>query len=154
MASATNTTYLKYILLVIYLVLLIWVLFFIHLPPFARSPLRFQDVPPQLIPLGSIFHFFTSNSFEGKVYFILSNVIGNIILFIPLGVFFAWFWTSLHHGLKAVAFTMLVSATAELIQYIFHIGVFDIDDIIFNTLGGGLGYFFCKWWNAYRMSEE
>nr|WKN34640.1 VanZ family protein [Tunicatimonas sp. TK19036] len=145
MAITTNTTYLKYILLVLYFVVLIWVLFFINIPPFVRSPLRFQDVPPQLIPFGSVFHFFTSKSFDGKAYFILSNVIGNIVLFIPLGIFIAWIWGTLHLGLKATAFTILISTTAELLQYTFYLGVFDIDDILFNTLGGWIGYMLIKW---------
>lgn len=38
------------------------------------------------------------------------------------------------------------SFTIEVIQLIFRIGVFDIDDLFLNTFGGmlgGLGYFIC-----------
>ena len=66
------------------------------------------------------------------------NIIGNIVLFIPYGYFAAYF----PHNKKmaTVTFlTLLVSFSIEAIQY--KIGrVFDIDDIILNTLGGVIGY--------------
>ncbi|MDE3248481.1 MAG: VanZ family protein, partial [Bacteroidota bacterium] len=38
----------------------------------------------------------------------------------------------------------LSSFSIECIQYIFHIGVADIDDILLNTLGALTGTFFVK----------
>ena len=67
------------------------------------------------------------------------NVLGNIVLFIPYGIF-ASLYTKIdkpHHALGLVFFA---SATVEITQLL--IGrVFDIDDIILNIIGGMIGYF-------------
>lgn len=64
------------------------------------------------------------------------NVIGNAILFIPLGLIIG-------HGhdkwyLKIV-FCLLIIVTIELLQYILQKGIFDYIDIILNTLGALIG---------------
>ncbi len=38
----------------------------------------------------------------------------------------------------------MISALIELIQYIFQIGLADIDDIILNIIGGILGFYIYK----------
>ncbi len=37
---------------------------------------------------------------------------------------------------------MLLSITIETLQYIFNVGVADIDDVILNTIGACAGYFY------------
>lgn len=70
--------------------------------------------------------------------FALSNVLGNIVLFIPLGVYL----TLLNRDkrlYKNALWIILISLSAEIIQYIFKIGASDIDDVILNGLGGFIG---------------
>lgn len=54
----------------------------------------------------------------------------NILLFVPLGFSFKkchwWFW-------------LMLSATIEVVQEITHLGMFDVWDIVANTLGGLIG---------------
>lgn len=74
--------------------------------------------------------------FINRIVFI--NVIGNIILFIPLGYII--------NSLIKKAFITIISCIiiivfVELIQYITKLGVFDLIDIILNTLGIILGIF-------------
>lgn len=67
------------------------------------------------------------------------QVIGNIIIFMPLG-FFAGYYTKSKKTSTIVLFTLLVSLTIEVVQR--YIGrSFDIDDIILNVVGGILGFF-------------
>lgn len=67
------------------------------------------------------------------------QVIGNIIIFMPLG-FFASYYTNTKKTSHIILFTLLVSLTIEIVQK--YIGrSFDIDDIILNVLGGVLGFF-------------
>ena len=146
MAHVIYTTYLKYVFLVLYIILLVWVLFFIHTPSFARSPLRFQDVSPQLIPFGSIIRYVKATSSDNHMYLLFSNVIGNVLLFVPWGMLSTQPFPLLNNGIKVTTVTMLASATAELLQYVFHLGVFDVDDILLNTLGGILGYTLLNYW--------
>lgn len=70
-------------------------------------------------------------------YKFIKNVIGNILIFIPFG-FFVSYYLNTKKTIIPVGIALVVSLTAEVIQY--HIGrIFDIDDIILNVLGGFLG---------------
>ncbi len=70
--------------------------------------------------------------------FALSNVLGNIVLFIPLGVYLTLFNRD-KRLYRNIIYIALISLTAEGIQYIFQIGASDIDDVILNVFGGFLG---------------
>ena len=72
----------------------------------------------------------------------LYNVIGNIVLFIPFGLFVSDF-IGAKKTYQILIVSILISLTAELIQ--FKIGrAFDIDDIILNVIGAIIGYMFYK----------
>jgi glycopeptide antibiotics resistance protein len=68
------------------------------------------------------------------------NILGNIILFVPLGILLE---TLLIHKknniVKNLLVIILISFSFELMQFIFAIGVSDINDLILNTLGGVIG---------------
>lgn len=77
------------------------------------------------------------------------NLIGNVCLFIPLGILFCAALPDYKKYGLPVLFCGLYSLLIELFQLITHFGVFDVDDIILNTFGGLLGYiiflFIGKW---------
>jgi len=67
------------------------------------------------------------------------NLLGNIILLIPLGFLF----TGLYQKLKWKSIFLvglIIGTTLELLQVLFKSGIFDIDDIILNLLGIIMGY--------------
>ena len=69
------------------------------------------------------------------------NVIGNIVLFIPYGLF-ATSYTKIDRAFHILCLVLFASITVEVTQLI--IGrVFDIDDIILNLIGGFIGYCIC-----------
>lgn len=71
-------------------------------------------------------------------YKFMKNIVGNIVIFLPLG-FFASYYLNTKKWFSPVLITLIISLCAEGIQY--YIGrVFDVDDIILNTFGGFLGY--------------
>jgi glycopeptide antibiotics resistance protein len=76
----------------------------------------------------------------------LVNLIGNILIFVPMGIYLSM----LIKKTSVRAYTILValiSLGVEILQYIFALGVADIDDIILNTTGiliGALIYFGVK----------
>lgn len=77
--------------------------------------------------------------FSGLVMFCY-NVFGNIIWFIPFGILLCTYLKKVQ--LKKVAlYSLLLSLSIEVMQYIFYTGVSDIDDVIFNVIGGVCGYF-------------
>lgn len=64
---------------------------------------------------------------------LLENI-GNVVLFIPLGVALKW------SGVKDVKKAgILASLTIEVLQFTFALGTFECDDLIHNTLGAVIG---------------
>lgn len=67
----------------------------------------------------------------------MKETIINIVLFIPLGMYLKYLLKD-----KNFLSIVIISSTSllfEILQYIFHIGVSDITDIIMNTIGGVIG---------------
>lgn len=90
-----------------------------------------------LIPFHTITDFLSGGSDNAKR-FAYGNVVGNILIFIPLGIYLPTLrkdkrvWTNL-------LLVFMVSLLVEIVQGLFGIGTADIDDIILNCLGGLLG---------------
>ncbi|MBT2700714.1 VanZ family protein [Bacillus sp. ISL-40] len=71
----------------------------------------------------------------------LSNLVGNIALFIPFGMVLVLL--SKNKGMSFIgvlALSLSLSLYLECFQVVFSIGIFDVDDLILNTSGGLLGY--------------
>lgn len=77
--------------------------------------------------------------FTNKVVFI--NIFGNIILFIPFGIYLKVFNVNI---IFSLIFSLLIIILLELLQYIHLIGIFDINDILLNYLGTICGYIITK----------
>lgn len=94
-----------------------------------------------LVPFRTIGDFLTR--FKITRIFIISNLFGNIILFIPMGIYFSLF----NQGTKNkrnVLCVCVISVLVEIVQYTFKMGTGDIDDVILNTLGGWIGVWIYK----------
>ena len=74
-----------------------------------------------------------------------SEVISNLIVFIPFGFFLTEFWASLKQfsigrRLGVAALTAFgLSICIELLQLILKVGYFEVMDLVLNTLGGFVG---------------
>jgi glycopeptide antibiotics resistance protein len=90
-----------------------------------------------LIPFYSIKEYIFSNSDTIKK-FAYGNVVGNIVIFIPLGTYLALFKKDkkVKNNLLVI---FIVSLIVEIIQGLLGIGASDIDDIILNCLGAFIG---------------
>lgn len=131
-----------YFFLIAYIFLLAKILLFKEVSPFDlfsadRAIIRTLS----LTPFKTIFEYFSSTHFN--LWIALMNVVGNIVLFIPLGMYFQIFMRN-KKILNCVALTCAISLCVEVTQYILGIGRTDIDDIILNTLGGLLGIIFYR----------
>lgn len=74
----------------------------------------------------------------------MRNLIGNVIGFVPFGFFAGLLIFKRPTWLKVIGATFMCSLFYETIQYIFTLGLFDVDDLLLNTLGGAIGYG-CYW---------
>ena len=72
--------------------------------------------------------------------YIFYNVGGNCAWFIPLGIMVPAFFPNYRRFLKVVIVGTIVSYSIEVLQYILCTGISDVNDIIFNAVGTGIGY--------------
>jgi len=80
----------------------------------------------------------------------ITDLVGNIILFIPLPFFLSLLF-NIKSAARLVLTCSLVSLVVEVSQYVLGIGVADVDDIIFNTLGACMGAVLVKIWLAMKL---
>jgi len=67
------------------------------------------------------------------------NLFGNIILFMPLGVFIPLLHQRYMRDANLVILVAILIFVVECIQMLTYVGSFDVDDILLNTLGAWLG---------------
>ena len=73
--------------------------------------------------------------FTNKVVFI--NLIGNILIFIPLGIFLKYFKIRF---ISAFVIIIILVISIETLQYLTKRGIFYIMDIFLNIIGASIGY--------------
>ena len=71
---------------------------------------------------------------------VVINLLGNIVAFMPFGALIRWVVNRKTRWYQATAYTFLFSLCVELLQLVAKVGVFDVDDLIPNTLGGSMGF--------------
>lgn len=73
-------------------------------------------------------------------YFFL-NVILNVVAFAPFGFILPIISWKNRKFINIFLLSLELTLTIEILQLIFKVGIFDVDDIFLNTVGGALGYF-------------
>jgi glycopeptide antibiotics resistance protein len=128
----------------LYGVFICYILFLIKLLLLSRASLlelfnsqRTLSRSINLIPFQSIMEYISGGSANIRR-FAFSNVVGNIEIFIPLGVYLSLLKKD-KRVITNLLFIFLVSLFVEVIQGLLGIGAADIDDIILNCLGGLIG---------------
>ncbi|MEC2056103.1 VanZ family protein [Peribacillus psychrosaccharolyticus] len=120
-------------ILLFYLLLLTYTVFI------GRDSIRSVN----LIPFDSIKNFIMVDNGIGGTRIIDMNIWGNILMFIPAGIYLI-----LQHTTKSIAknlfYIFLFSLFIEVVQYVFTIGATDVDDVILNVAGGFMGLMIYK----------
>lgn len=92
-----------------------------------------------LVPFGEIRRFIQYRDYVTTGAFIL-NLIGNLLVFFPVG-FLVPIWKTNKKGcLWIILYSFLFSLCIESLQLVTKVGVFDVDDLLLNTLGGVFGW--------------
>ncbi|MBS1509495.1 MAG: VanZ family protein [Bacteroidetes bacterium] len=137
----------SWIMLAIFMVLLTKVVLFKNSPRYYKNYFKNQYAnyhvadgvkKANFVPLTTIKLFYNSRrlNFEYKV----ENLLGNIVAFMPLGFLLPLLIKRSRRFYKILIAGFLLSVFFECSQLFAGIGVFDVDDIILNTLGSILGY--------------
>ena len=123
---SNSTNKLTIVLFVIYVIALFWILLFKLGVQFSYMENRRVNLTP-----------FREDQIN------ISEIILNVVIFIPLGIYAGVLFKRRTFGSK-LFFFLLVSSMFEVLQFILRFGAFDITDIITNTLGGIIGIMIFK----------
>lgn len=79
----------------------------------------------------------------------LIMTIGNLLVYIPIGLYLKTTFKNKSYKFFIIIF-IFYSTSIEVLQYIFKLGIFDINDIILNTIGFCFGIYLPKLFNVLR----
>lgn len=138
------------VLFVIYLIVLSYFLFFSE--RYGRAGT--VSYRYNLVLFKEIKRFITYRKELGLENFII-NIFGNVFAFAPFGFILPIISRKNRNIFSIVLLSFEFTLAIELIQLIFRVGIFDVDDIFMNTLGGFVGgvvFFICYW--IYKRGGE
>jgi len=96
-----------------------------------------------LIP-GKAYGAILTENWIGSGKYVARELIGNVLLFIPLGLFLTKKMKVRHCFLTVCLIAFCLSLGIEITQYERCIGTFEVDDLIHNTWGAVMGCSICK----------
>ena len=73
------------------------------------------------------------------------NLVGNVIMFVPFGFLTTTLWVRFHPLWRCLLQWGMIIACVELIQLFALVGSCDVDDLMLNVLGIGIGYGLGRW---------
>lgn len=142
-----NKTYRKYVLLALYLSLLAYGLF-------MGGDRGASFTGSYNLQFFSTIHryFFNTGLLASKIFWV--NIVGNVVVFIPLGFLLPLCFNGFRKWPKMFLFCILLLLSFESLQYLLKVGVFDVDDILLNTVGAAMGYLLYGWFQKYDKKRE
>ncbi len=123
------------ILFVAYLILLFYLLFFSE--KMGRTD-AVEEYRYNLVLFREIKRFYSVIDTQPKLFWL--NIPGNVLAFMPFGFLIPRLREKRTNVFLAGLFSLELSFLVELLQLIFKLGCFDVDDLLLNTVGGILGY--------------
>lgn len=88
------------------------------------------------IPFATIYYYLSGQDTTGT----WSNLLGNIVLFIPFGFIVPVLLPKIKHITQIFIAAFLTSLFFEMLQLLLALGTFDIDDCILNSIGAITGF--------------
>ena len=129
-----------HILFTIYCALMLWLLFnrtgYDAGLPYAEQ-LKYNLLPFETI--GRFLRLLSSSQGWLRTHAFI-NLVGNVVMFIPLGFFLPKLWQKQRKLWRTLLTTVLIILLVELTQMLTLVGTCDTDDLILNTLGAAIGY--------------
>ncbi len=120
------------IYIVLYMILLISITFFIGRASFRFDLERLTSIyEGSLVPFNTITSYFTKGSLRS----IMFNVVGNLIMLVPLSFLLMVKNKKYNNVLRQFLIIIPIVILTELLQQITSVGSFDVDDIILNVFG-------------------
>lgn len=125
---------------------LIWLIFWIYMGIMVyflflgeRYANPYSEYHYNLILFQEIRRFIVYREHVGTVSFLV-NILGNIFAFSPFGMLLPILSVRVCRWWKMLVLSFLATMCIECTQLVTRLGVFDVDDLFMNTLGGMIGY--------------
>lgn len=134
--SIQNT--LLYLVLIGYIIMMLDFLFLGRLIFSIQNNLQLPAQQFNVVPFMSIYEDIGSGRLR-----LNGNFLGNILIFIPVGIFISLF----RHNKKLIFNLVIIfsiSFFVETMQFLTSTGIADVDDLLLNSLGGLIGLFMYK----------
>ena len=139
-----------FVLLCLYFVFMMYLLFFhrVHdgagwLSNEAKKNGYWRTVwnHTNLIPFQTVKGFARSFKRTHQIFgFSFINLAGNVVFFMPIGIFLPYYWKSMRNFWNFVRAVIFLIVGVELTQIFTLTGTCDIDDLLLNTFGGCMGF--------------
>ena len=126
----------------LYCVLLMWVLFFsreAETMPLREYLCEYTSLLPFQTTLKYIRYIFLKRNIE-SVSLALLNIGGNLLLFLPMGTFLPLLFPQIRRPARFLLHIAAVIVSAEFAQAFLRLGIFDVDDILYNFIGAFWGF--------------
>ena len=127
----------------VYLLVLLYILFLSRPPRLQYSVLEYFTMKMNLIPLSTILHYISICAY-GYLTLAVKNLVGNFLLFLPMGALLPFLFGKINKFYKVVLIVASSVLLVEILQGLLRVGTPDVDDLILNLAGAMLGYAITK----------
>ncbi len=121
-----------------HLIYLFYLVFFSN-PAGREAVFEYGFDSMNLMPFNTIAHYLRVREYV-SFGVLFSNIVGNIIIFMPFGMLLPLVHPKTAKWWRVLLVSVGLSLFIETVQFVASIGIFDVDDVILNSLGGLFGY--------------
>ncbi|WP_053366481.1 VanZ family protein [Bacillus sp. FJAT-27245] len=112
-------------------------------PGNSEGYLTFLKNNSNIVPFKNTFLYITGSD-RFNVEIIINNTLGNILIFLPLGMFLPLLVKKYSRFTNVIVTSTVISFSIEVLQIALKVGQFDIDDVILNVVGSIVGFLLFK----------
>ena len=116
---------------------------------FRLTVFRSGSYPTEMSVNLSLFTDLVATYHENGIWMVLYLVVGNVAWFVPFGFLLPVIWQKLK-SYYTIPLGFLLSLVIETSQFILKKGMFEIDDLVLNTLGTAIGCLIYKIYRDFR----
>ena len=127
---------LKWVCFLAYLLFLGYLLFY----SVGFNRVEHEEYRYNLTMFQEIMRYYDLGMRTGRWNLFVMNVIGNIVVFMPIGMFLPSLFARCRNILFTTVLSFEISLCVEVVQLVTKVGSFDVDDLLLNTFGGICGY--------------
>ncbi|WP_201716898.1 VanZ family protein [Rossellomorea arthrocnemi] len=137
--------YKQYAVFILFLFYLFWlmVMSFVGIGTRHLRANNYEGINNNFIPFHTVISYvFEIDHYNFDTWFY--NTIGVVIIFMPLGFLLPKVFSNFNTLKSVLYFSLVMSMSIEIVQFLTRLGVLDVDDVILNLAGAAIGYLISK----------